>query len=381
MPVLPPLPLRKRVPPGVWTSLPWCAGLVFMFVARGGLRGLHGNAWMYLAGTSALVLAGGILLRRRPLPALGLLLAAMFAGVPPGVAETPVAVAKLLTVDVGLYFVAAHSTRRTGIIALVGALAVLAGWFTLGLPHGVAAEVGLATTAVIAWLVGHTVRQAREHAQSKIAWATAQAVADERLRISRELHDTLAHSVGVIALQAGAARRVIDTQPERAAQALGDIENAGREALSGLRRTLGVLRRPEEAPPSDPMPGLGDIERLAAATTEAGVRVEVRLLGERRPLPPEIDVSAYRIIQEAVTNVVRHAGTGWCRVSVEYRDDEVVIEVLDGGRGPHHAGGGGFGLVGMRERVTLLQGRLSAEPRPEGGFRVAARLPLTTGTR
>ncbi len=256
-------------------------------------------------------------------------------------------------------------------------------------------------TAVIAWLVGHSVRQAREHAATLIATTTAQAVADERLRISRELHDTVAHSIGVIALQAGAARRVIDTQPGRAGQALGDIEQVGRETLSGLRHMLGVLRHVEQghveqgqggqgrggqgrggqgqAP--DSAPGLSDLDRLVATTTDAGVHVEVRRLGERRPLPPEIDVSAYRIIQEAITNVVRHAGTSRCRVSIEYRDDELAVEVLDGGRGPRRRAEGGYGLVGMRERANLLRGSFSAGPRAEGGFRVAARLPLTAEAR
>jgi signal transduction histidine kinase len=235
-------------------------------------------------------------------------------------------------------------------------------------------------TAVIAWLVGHLVRQAREHAETLVTTATAQAVADERLRISRELHDTVAHSMSVIALQAGAARRVIDTQPRRAGQALGEIA-VGRETLSGLRRMLGALRHGEQSRPLDPAPGLTDLDKLVAATTDAGVDVEVRWLGERRPLPPEIDTSAYRVIQEAITNVVRHAGTSRCRVSVEYQDDELAIEVLDGGRGPRRTAEGGYGLVGMRERVSMLQGSFCAEPRPEGGFRVAARLPLTTGVR
>lgn len=164
------------------------------------------------------------------------------------------------------------------------------------------------------------------------------AVTDERLRIARELHDMVAHSIGVIALQAGAARRVIDTQPERARDVPGEIEAAGRKTLSGLRRMLGALRSPEPAlPPSGSQPpglGLADVDRLAATTTQAGVRVDVRRAGERRPLPREIDVAAYRIIQEAVTNVVRHAGTTSCRVSIDYRDD---------GRGG--GAGGGYGLI------------------------------------
>ncbi|WP_237102459.1 sensor histidine kinase [Nonomuraea sp. MG754425] len=396
MHVTPPLPPLKRVPPGTWTVLAWWAGLVFTFLIRIRLPGEYepaktagpffyqwnGMAWLVVATVLAHV--AGVLLRRRPLPALGLLLAAtVFACVPLAVAEIPLA--QFLAVDAALYFIAAGHARRTGIIALLGALTLLAGYLItrvlFGWPAGTSAELAVAMTAVIAWLVGHSVRQAREHADTLVATATAQAVADERLRISRELHDTVAHSIGVIALQAGAARRVIDTQPRRARQALGDIEEVGRETLSGLRRMLGVMRHGEQGQPLDSAPGLSDLDTLVATTTDAGVHVEVRRLGERRPLPPEIDVSAYRIIQEAITNVVRHAGTSRCRVSIEYRDDELAVEVLDGGRGPRHVPEGGYGLVGMRERVTMLRGSFSAGPRPEGGFRVTARLPLTAEAR
>ncbi|WP_433345381.1 sensor histidine kinase [Microtetraspora malaysiensis] len=396
MHVTPPLPPLKRVPPGVWTVLAWWAGLVFTFLIRIRLPGESGPAKLpgpliyqwdgltFLVVATGLVHVSGGLLRRRPLPALGLLLAAaVLACVPLGVVEIPLA--QYLAVDVALYFVAAECVRRTGIIALLGALALLAGYLAtrllFGWPIGASAELAVAMTAVIAWLVGHSVRQAREHAETLVTTATAQAVADERLRISRELHDTVAHSMSVIALQAGAARRVIDTQPRRAGQALGEIETVGRETLSGLRHMLGALRHGEQSRPLDPAPGLTDLDKLVAATTDAGVDVEVRWLGERRPLPPEIDTSAYRVIQEAITNVVRHAGTSRCRVSVEYQEDELAIEVLDGGCGTRRTAEGGYGLVGMRERVSMLRGSFCAEPRPEGGFRVAARLPLTTGVR
>ncbi|TMR14837.1 sensor histidine kinase [Nonomuraea zeae] len=390
------MPPLKRVPPGAWTVLAWWAGLVFTFLIRIRLPGESGPAKLagpfffqwdglaWLAAATVLAHLAAVLLRRRPLPALGLLLAAaVLACVPLGVAEIPLA--QFLAADAALLFIAAERPRRTGITALLGALTLLAGYLTTrllsGWPAGTSAELAVAMTAVIAWLVGHSVRQAREHADTLLATAAAQAVADERLRISRELHDTVAHSIGVIALQAGAARRVIDTQPRWAGQALADIETAGRETLSGLRRMLGVLRHGGQGRPCEPAPGLADLDRLAATTTDAGVHVEVRRLGERRPLPPEIDVSAYRIIQEAITNVVRHAGTSRCQVSIEYRADELAVEVLDGGRGLRRRPEGGYGLAGMRERVTLLQGSFRAEPRAEGGFRVTARLPLTARAR
>jgi signal transduction histidine kinase len=186
--------------------------------------------------------------------------------------------------------------------------------------------------------------------------------------------------MGVIAIQAGAGRRVIATQPAEAHNALATIEAISREALAGLRSTLGAPRPagpgPGPAPaPLDPAPGLDGLGQLAATAMSAGVRVEVRWRGDRRPLPADVDLSAFRIIQEAVTNVVRHAGTGYCQVIIDQRDDEVAIEVTDDGRGG--AGdGAGYGIAGMRERADLVGGQLSAGPRPEGGFRVAARLPL-----
>ncbi|MEV0148000.1 MULTISPECIES: histidine kinase [unclassified Nonomuraea] len=553
-------PLLKRVPPGMWTALAWCAGMVFTFLARVRLPGewlpavrpgsliYRWDGLTFLAVATALALCGGGLLGRRPLMALTLLLAApVLACVPLGVGEIPLA--QYLAVDVALYVIAATRPRRTGAAALAAALALLAGYLgtrlLFGWAVGTSAELAVAMTAVIAWLIGRSTHQAREHAAALTAQAAARAVTDERLRISRELHDIVAHSIGVIALQAGAARRVIDTQPERARQALGEIENVGRETLAGLRRMVGTLRRPQpddppqpspHTRPSDdqptprpparatahgphtpaqprprtpaqptvndprawaepgpdtphatprtaphashaavqtanrPMPGLADLERLAATTTDAGVRVEVHWLGERRSLPADLDVSAYRIVQEAVTNVVRHAGVHSCRVSVEYRPAELSIEVLDSGRrqdrergrpegkswteenrtkdrteedrteedrtgqgrtgqgrtgqgrteqdqaadgrteqnrvgvgwareghaarghlggdglggdglGGGGLGGGGYGLAGMRERVDMLNGELSAGPRPEGGFRVAARLPIPAGAR
>ncbi|MFC6935973.1 sensor histidine kinase [Actinomadura yumaensis] len=196
----------------------------------------------------------------------------------------------------------------------------------------------------------------------------------------------VAHSIGIIAIQAGVGSRVIGTQPAEARNALSAIEETSRDTLSGLRRMLGALRRAEPVPgtsgasdgdaaPRDPAPGLADLDRLAAATRDAGVRVEVTRLGESRPLPSDIDLSAFRIVQEAVTNVVRHAGTDRCRVTIDQRDGELAVEIVDDGRG-HGTTSIGYGLVGMRERVGLLHGDLTAGPRPEGGFRVAARLPV-----
>ncbi|MBN6052104.1 histidine kinase dimerization/phosphoacceptor domain-containing protein, partial [Nonomuraea sp. RK-328] len=203
---------------------------------------------LFLGMATGLTLAASGLLTRRPLIALGLMLtSSVIACVPLGVAEIPFA--QYLAVDVALYVIAATRSRRTARAALFWALALLGGYLTtrmlFGWPIGTSAELAVAMAAVITWLIGRSSHQAREHAEALTAQAAAQAVTDERLRISRDLHDTVAHSIGVIALQAGAARRVIDTQPMRAREALAEIETVGRETLSGLRRMVGTLRQSE----------------------------------------------------------------------------------------------------------------------------------------
>jgi len=234
-----------------------------------------------------------------------------------------------------------------------------------------------ALPAVVGGLVGFTVRQARQMAVD----AASRAVLAERLRISRELHDVVAHSVGVITLQAGAAARVMDTQPERAREAMVAVEKTGRETLSSLRRVLAAFREGTGTQaPRRPGPGLADVGALVASTTAAGVRVDLRWRGERRTLPPDLDLSAFRIIQESLANVVRHAHAASCEVSVAFGAADLAIEVTDRGRGGSEFGSG-YGLPGMRERVALLNGSLDAGPRDGGGFRVAARLPLPAGAR
>ncbi|MEV8421741.1 sensor histidine kinase [Streptomyces niveus] len=409
MHAMPPMPLLKRVQPSVWVALAWAAGAVFTFLVRLRLPGEEEPAvlagvliyrWdglVMLAVATCLAVAGGQRLAGRPLFGTALLLgAAVLATTPLSVGEIPLA--QFLAVDVALFFVASTRPRRTGLVAAAMALGTLVGYLGVRMLHGwnvgMSAETAVAMTVVIAWLIGNSTHQAREYAEQSRVQAAARAVTAERLRIAREMHDTVAHSIGIIALQAGAAARVIETQPVAAREALSSIENAGRETLAGLRRMLGALRQAEpEGPgyaaelahvaPLDPALGLADVDRLAATTTAAGVRVDVRWHGEPRPLPPEIDISAYRIIQEAVTNVVRHAGTPSCRVTVDSsRTEELSIEITDEGRGVRQRGKGtGWGLVGMRERTTLLHGDFSAGPGRAGGFRVTARLPVPVPAR
>ncbi|WP_246492252.1 sensor histidine kinase [Actinomadura alba] len=326
------------------------------------------------------------LLRRRPLPALALMLAGSFAATTT-VHSWEVGYLQVLANDVAVGFIVATRPRRIWIVAAVMALSVQIGsatYYTSGSDFFGRTVAFLVMAIITAWMIGHSIRERREHSAALRSQAAAQAVTAERLRIARELHDIIAHSVGIIAIQAGVGSRVMDTQPAEARNALTAIEATSRETLAGLRRTVGALRRTEPGPgpgsaPLDPAPGLADVDRLVASTMDAGVRVEVRWRGKRRPLPDDIDLAAFRIIQEAVTNVVRHAGTPDCRVTIDHGDTELLIEIDDDGQG----GGSvtGYGIVGMRERAGLLGGRFSAGPRPEGGFRVAARLPLPSERR
>lgn len=242
----------------------------------------------------------------------------------------------------------------------------------------------------VAWVFGGVYRKRREYLEALQEQTAARVVMAERLRIARELHDSVAHSIGIITVLSGAAARVVETKPEQTRQALTGIETTSRETLLELQRMLGALRRAKpddampQAAPLAPAGSLADVPQLAERTAGAGVRVQVTWRGERRPLPPEIELSAFRIIQESVTNVVRHSRARMCRVAVGYEPEGVTIEVVDDGDdgrgGPGRprlsaVGEGGFGLLGMRERVTLLSGQFSAGRRPEGGFRVTARLP------
>jgi signal transduction histidine kinase len=419
-------PLARRVLPGVWLAASWCAviGYALSATAAGRVRWAvqvltprgprpvsatllgvldgFGPPWPLLAMAGVVVLSA-VLLRRWPLPALALLLAGAVAvsKMPaPTVITAPTDVQPvgpnpfLLIPPAGVAagFIAATRPRAISIGAAATALGVLA-WYTggampPGFPSGTSVVLGVSVTSAmdvavaiaVAWLVGQSIRQNRLHAATVNAQTEAGAATAERLRIARELHDVIAHSMGVIAIQAGVGRRVIDTQPAQARNALSVIEATSQETLAGLRHTLGAPRPAGPGPdpalaPLDPAPGLARIARLTATAMGAGVRVDVRWRGNRRPLPADIDLSAFRIIQEAVTNVIRHAGTGHCQVIIDQHDGELAIEVTDDGRGGP-GDGTGYGIAGMRERADLVHGQLSAGPRPEGGFKVAARLPL-----
>jgi signal transduction histidine kinase len=241
--------------------------------------------------------------------------------------------------------------------------------------------------AVIAWLVGHVLHanarrnaELRERAErlerERDAEARA-AVAEERTRIAREMHDVVAHSLSVMVVQAEAAEEMLSRDPERARRPLAAVQETGRTALTELRRMLGVLREAEGGPDMAPQPGLAGLSALAQQVREAGLPVTVRVEGEPRPLSPTGDLQAYRIVQEALTNALKHAGPARAEVVVRYEPTEVVLEITDDGRGYDPAtDGGGHGLIGMRERVAVCGGEMSAGRRPQGGFEVVARLPI-----
>ena len=202
------------------------------------------------------------------------------------------------------------------------------------------------------------------------------AVAEERARIARELHDVVGHSVSVMTVQAAAARRLLLPEQEREREALLVVEQTGREALAEMRRLVGVLRRPEEAPALAPQPSLTHVDKLVAQTREAGLPVELRIEGKPVPLTGGVDLTAYRLVQEGLTNAVKHARAEHAEVLVRYGDGDVEITVSDDGRGDGDGDGSGHGLVGMRERVSVYGGELEAGPRNGGGFVLRARLPV-----
>ncbi len=233
-----------------------------------------------------------------------------------------------------------------------------------------------AVIAAIVAVIGHNVRLRREKRAQEERTEEAEAgraVSDERLRIARELHDVVAHAMSIVAVQAGVAAHVIDEQPDEAKRMLENVRVTSHEALDEMRRLLGVLRGGDAA--LAPAPGLGNVEDLVESVRTSGVPVEVRVGGVPDAVPAGVDLTAYRIVQEALTNVLKHAGPASATVDVQYAPGLVIVEVADDGRGGAVAPTGGHGLLGMRERVAVFGGDLVAGPKPGSGFRVRATLP------
>jgi signal transduction histidine kinase len=244
----------------------------------------------------------------------------------------------------------------------------------------------LAIVFAVAWTVGFGIggkfrevdeaKERAERAEREREERARRAVADERARIARELHDVIGHSVSVMTVQSSAVRRLLEPDQEKEREALLVVERTGREALAEMRRMVGVLRRPEEAPALAPQPSLEQLERLVEQARDAGLPVELRIEGAPKQLPTGVDLTAYRLVQEGLTNAIKHARAQRAEVVVRYSDGHVELTVSDDGPGGGDGDKGGHGLVGMRERVSVYGGELEAGPRPEGGYRLRARLPV-----
>lgn len=294
-------------------------------------------------------------------------------------------------VIVALYTVAARCERPVSIRAAGwAALPITAGVIVNSSPHPGSIIPELAVFA-IAWVIGDNMRTRRAYLAELEARAArlerereerdARAVADERARIARELHDVIAHNVSVMVVQASAGERVFDDDPERARESLSAVASTGRAALSELRRLLGVIRSEgdtQRAASYAPQPGIEQVEELVRQVRDAGLDVELSVLGRPRELPEAVGLCAYRIVQEALTNTLKHADASHAQVSVRYMADVVELLVSDDGHGAPASGddAGGQGLIGMRERVALFGGELTVEPRAGRGYAVQARLPL-----
>jgi signal transduction histidine kinase len=358
-------------------------------------HGLHRGTWLgYLLIVAAASLIAGR--RRWPLAVfagtLALALLAIALASPSGAISLPVVIA--------VYTLAQVQERRRAVL-----LALLAGT-ALALARGLlqyrgwsdartALDPALALAALfLGWaLASRRAYIAEIEARAVQAERTREEEARrrvdaERLRIARELHDVLAHGIATISVQAGVAVHVLHERPEHAEEALRTIKATSKEALRELRGILGVLREADESEPREPTPGLSQIERLIDTTRHAGVPTQVRISGVCRPLPATVDLAAYRIVQESLTNVLRHAAGAHALVAIRYAKEEMTISVDDDGRGrangsvlsaAGHGRTAGHGITGMRERVQALGGELEAGPRASGGFSVRARLPVAAG--
>jgi signal transduction histidine kinase len=322
--------------------------------------------------------------RRRPLPALAVSSAGIFAVSVGDYRVNNLPIATLFLV----YAVGAYARRTPALAGLVLVNATILAIWIVGDPSLDIAGAGFNMTLFSgAWLAGQVVQarasanearlsEAQERAESH-RQQEARAVAEERLRLAQELHDVVAHSMSVIAVQAGMGAHVIDERPADAKEALAAISETSRRTLQEMRRLLGVLRDEEGERSHTPAPGLGELPALVDDVRKAGVDVTFSMEGEPGCVPHGVELSAYRLVQEGLTNVIKHAGPAAATVTVRCEPTEVLVEVSDDGRGAAAAnGGGGHGLRGMRERVAVWGGTFDAGPQAGGGFRIAARLPF-----
>jgi signal transduction histidine kinase len=410
-------PLLKRLRPGHWVAIDCAvtAVLALVYAAEFTDPPYLPGIPVWATAATALAVLPAALRRRWPRAVLALVVTG-------GAALTALStsVGPPLAVAFVMYLIPLRFPRPEALRLLIGTLLVTAaGLAVFGIaPHGIFRPGGVANAAGLlleggllitaAWMIGYSVRQQRaylagrqEQAERRAREQMAQArraSSEERLQIARELHDVVAHTMSLIAVQAGVANYVVTGQPEEAARALSSIEKISRGALREMRALLGVLRNEETAAEPGaagngdagrpgpegaglvPAPGLADLDRLVERTAEAGVRVDVDVRGERPPLPAGLDLAAYRVIQEAITNVIKHASTDSCRVAVAYQQDALTLEITDNGRGcggnGHGSPSAGHGIAGMRERAGMYGGELRAAPLPGSGFQVTAWFPL-----
>ena len=367
-------PLRHRLRPVHWLLLDGLGAAAFGLFAFGILGARESDGALAVAAT---MLAAATLpvARRWPLVAAAGALAVFWLSLIspryPWIALVPLAYA--------LYRVA---ERYRPAVAAAALGAGLTGPLATALPSfrhagGVAP---FALVLAVAWTLGVAVRQHRLYGEELLRQQAKRAQergVQERARIARELHDVVAHGMSVITVQAAYGRLVVETEPAQAIDALAAIEATGRQSLVELRRLLTMLRAGGGVAEDEPAPGLTDLPRLVERTGRAGVRVDLSMLGKPETLGPGLELSAYRIVQEALTNVVKHAGTDRARVTVEHRPGIIVLDIVDRGRGGD-VRREGHGLSGMRERAALYGGTVLAGPRPDGGFRVSVTLPCPT---
>jgi signal transduction histidine kinase len=290
-----------------------------------------------------------------------------------------------------LYSVGAYAQRSRSLTGLAAILCIAAFGVALSPGHAPGDFAFAALMFIAPWLAGRARRRDRQQTDAlreltreldRERDAEARlAVVRERSRIARELHDVIAHCVSTMVVQAAAAEQVIQSQPNRAKDALGSIQSTGREAIDELRRLVGILRESDESPELAPQPGIDELQTLAENTRRAGLPVELKIEGIPRPLPHGVDLCAYRVVQEALTNALKHAGPAHAEVSLRYTQHVLRLEIVDDGYGTPGPQGAGFGLLGMRERVDLYGGDLESGQLKGGGYAVRVTLPLKASPR
>jgi signal transduction histidine kinase len=316
---------------------------------------------------------------RDPLPLLGLFVAISVAARALPTLTEPTNSGVFVFLLVAVYSAAAHTSGRRTLLA--GGMTV--GLFVTNLTQD---SAGFNADNVIffsllfgaPWAAGRAVRQRRlnDRDLELEKGRAAAAIVEERARIARELHDVVAHSISVMVVQARGGRRVLESEPADARDAFAVIESTGQQALDEMRRLVGMLRSGDETLPLAPQPSVTQLGTLVELVRAAGLPVQLTVEGEPRDLPPGVDLSAYRIVQEALTNALKHAGPARARVVLRYRADDLELEISDDGPGTGDDSSSGYGLVGMRERVSVYGGELQAGRRPEGGYALRVRLPL-----